>query len=465
MRNIKKLQHLYRRAGFGLTPEQWLQKGNYTVQKAVNELFEEAEKTDKELESPESQESTLQTLSRMDEPMERENLILDKITGVFQHSVGWLGRMAATDGSPLLEKMCLFWHGHFACETKLSGRALDYTNALRTYALTDFRSLVLAVAQDAAMLHYLNNQQNKKGQPNENFARELMELFTIGRGNYTEQDVKEAARAFTGWASEPNGDFKFKRQQHDYGTKTFMGKTGNLGGEEIVDILLARRETAKFVTQKIYRFFVNETVDVEKIQLLSKIFYESNYDINKLMRSIFESDWFYDDENIGSNIKSPIELVVGMIRTLGIEFESPAALVFAQRALGQVLFRPPNVAGWAGGKAWIDNSTLLLRLNLANYLFAASELELKVKDELEAQERGKVTRKLSATLDWAPLQKAFASANRLDTQVGLTAFLLTPNVVLNKKLLTDSTANAGSNDAYFQRLTQHLMSLPEYQMC
>ena len=184
-----------------------------------------------------------------------------------------------------------------------------------------------------------------------------MELFTLGRGNYTENDIKEAARAFTGWSSEFKGEFVFRRFQHDYGEKTVLGKTGNFDGDDVLDIFLSQKQTAKFITQKIYKFFVNDNVDEEKVNWLADRFYQSNYDISKLMEDIFTSDWFYDEKNIGSKIKSPIELMAGIQRMLPMKLENEEALTFLQRALGQILFYPPNVAGWPGGKTWIDSST------------------------------------------------------------------------------------------------------------
>jgi uncharacterized protein (DUF1800 family) len=180
-------------------------------------------------------------------------------------------------------------------------------HVIRQNALGSFRTLLHGVSKSAAMLKFLNAQQNRKDHPNENFAREVMELFTLGRGNYTENDIKEAARAFTGWSANLQGDFVFRRFQHDNGSKTVLGKTGNFTGEDVLDILLEKKGTAAYITQKIYRFFVNEAVDKEKADWLSARFYQSDYNIGQLMKDIFTSDWFYEAKNIGTRIKSPIE--------------------------------------------------------------------------------------------------------------------------------------------------------------
>src|SRR5690242_935193 len=184
----------------------------------------------------------------------------------------------------LREKMSLFWHGHFACRILNIFFQQQLINAIRQNAFSDFGTLLRNVSKSPAMLSFLNNQQNKKQHPNENFAREVMELFTIGRGNYTETDVKEAARAFTGWGTNPQGEFIFRRAVHDDGTKSFMRRTGNFDGDEVLNIILERRETASFITSKIYRYFVNEEPDEKHISWLASRFYESRYDISALMK-------------------------------------------------------------------------------------------------------------------------------------------------------------------------------------
>ena len=184
---------------------------------------------------------------------------------------------------------------------------------IRTNALGSFADMLKAVSKSPAMLQFLNNQQNKKSHPNENFAREVMELFTMGRGNYTENDVKEAARAFTGWAFNAQGQFVFRKNQHDDGNKTFLGKTGNFDGDDILNMLLEHKQTANYISKKIYRYFVNENIDDRNQQWLSGRFYSNNYNIAKLLEDIYTSDWFYDEKNIGIRIKSPVELLAGKI--------------------------------------------------------------------------------------------------------------------------------------------------------
>jgi len=294
---------------------------------------------------------------------EKKQIRRQNIADIKKINVAWLNEMINSDAQ-LREKMSLFWHGHFACRIQNIYYQQLLLNVIRENALENFGDLLKAVSKSASMLQFLNNQQNQKQHPNENFAREVMELFTIGRGNYTETDVKEGARAFTGWAYSIDGEFTFRQYAHDTGDKTFMGKTGNFDGDDILNILLQQKQTAVFITRKIYKYFVNTNADEEKVQWLAARFYQNNYDIKKLMDDIFSSDWFYADANIGAHIKSPVELLVGIRRLLPMQLENDYIQLLFQRALGQLLFYPPNVAGWPGGTAWIDSSSLMLRLRI-----------------------------------------------------------------------------------------------------
>ncbi len=244
----------------------------------------------------------------------------------------------------------------------------------------------MAVSKSPSMLQFLNNQQNRKKKPNENFAREVMELFTMGRGNYTENDVKEAARAFTGWGFNLSGEFEFRKNQHDTDSKTVLGKTGNFDGDDVLNILLEQKQTAKYITKKIYKYFVNEKVDDEKVEWLSNRFYQNGYDIKKLMEDIFTADWFYEEKNIGTKIKSPIELLAGIRRLLPMEMENDQAQLLFQKTLGQILFYPPNVAGWPGGKNWIDSSSLMLRLRIPQILTANDVMDIQPKSDDDVQD-------------------------------------------------------------------------------
>ncbi len=462
MKGPQKIKHLYGRAGFGLSPQEWEKRRHWSVKKGVEELFTAAtKKTSLQLENL-AENRSLEELKKLkgkklEEAKKQGRMQLAELNN------NWIIRMADPTEAALLERVCLFWHGHFACELKTPKLALAHLNTLRKHALGNFRDLVKAIARDPAMIRYLNNQQNRKSRPNENFARELLELFTMGRGNYSEQDIKEVARAFTGWSSDLNGEFIFRSRQHDYGPKTVFGQKGNFDGDEIIDLILAQKQTARFICYKIYRYFVNEKVDEQRVDTLATEFYNSDYDLQRLFRQIFTSDWFYDAANMGTKIKSPIDLVAGMMRSLEVKFRDTKSLIFAQRMLGQFLFHPPNVAGWPRGKNWIDNATLLLRLNLAESLYKAAEVSFQIK-ELTAQAPSKKWRKMEAQTNFQTLVDLYGEGSEEEMFEALKDyFLATPTKVtpsqINEFVLHDHAEN------YVKSTALRLLSLPEYQLC
>ena len=282
-------------------------------------------------------------------------------------SYWWANRML-TSPRPLEEKMALFWHGHFAVN---EAKVRDYRKLLGELELFqnqgtgNFRKLMIAVAQDPAMLAFLDAGVNIKGAANENFAREIMELFTLGVGNYTEKDIREGARAFTGWNYV---DLKFvvNKDQHDEGEKTFLGKTGHFDGVDAINIITEQRVCADFIAGKIYRFFVREELSPELQKKLGSVLRDKNYEIAPLLETIFLSRDFYSPPSVGTQIKSPVELAVSTFRKLGLA-NIPGVPDFnsATGALGQQLFSPPTVAGWAGGRSWITPGLLLERGNFA----------------------------------------------------------------------------------------------------
>jgi uncharacterized protein (DUF1800 family) len=276
----------------------------------------------------------------------------------------WLQEMLVTP-SPLTERMTLFWHNHFvSSQQKVRIARLMYRqNALlREYALGDFAALTHAVAKDPAMVIYLDSVQNRKGTPNENFAREVMELFTLGEGHYGEQDVKEAARAFTGWSVDrERGAFVFRRALHDDGVKTVLGRTGRFDGDDVLDILLARPETATFLTAKLWREFVSPDPDPREVERIAARFRATGYSIRAALRELLLSEAFYARENRATLVKSPIELTVGTLHTLQLTPAQPLPFAIAATGMGQNLYSPPNVKGWPGGDAWINTNSLLAR--------------------------------------------------------------------------------------------------------
>jgi hypothetical protein len=279
----------------------------------------------------------------------------------------WANRML-TSPRPLQEKMALFWHGHFASnEAKVRDyrKLLDQLELFEKQGTGNFRNLTLAVAQDPAMLSFLDAGVNVKGASNENFAREIMELFTMGPGNYTEKDIREAARAFTGW-NYVGLKFVINKEQHDEGEKTFLGQTGRLDGTEIVDIIMQQPVTAEFIAGKIYRYFVRQDLSPALQKELGTVLRQSHYEIAPLLEKIFLSRDFYSPASVGTRIKSPVELAINTYKKLGLQ-SVPGAPDFNSEtgALGQQLFSPPTVAGWAGGQSWITPGLLLERANFA----------------------------------------------------------------------------------------------------
>jgi uncharacterized protein (DUF1800 family) len=283
----------------------------------------------------------------------------------------WLGRMIASP-APLQEKMTLFWHGHFTSspEKQTTAQELFMQNQLfREYALGNVRDLTLHVSQDPAMLRYLDNNVNVKAHPNENYARELMELFTLGIGNYTEQDIRESARAFTGWTFRRNpdgtGTFYDNRSVHDDGVKTFLGQTGNFSGNDIVNIIFQQPAASKWFATKLLSFFVYMDPEPALVNQVAALIVRNNYELKPVMSTLLRSNVFFSDRAYRALVKSPVEFVVGAHQLFGVPDVAPVELA-TLRAMGQVLFYPPNVKGWDGGEAWLSSSTILTRENFAN---------------------------------------------------------------------------------------------------
>jgi uncharacterized protein (DUF1800 family) len=287
----------------------------------------------------------------------------------------WVEELVSTD-QPLVERMTLFWHNHFTSSI-LKVRfvpSMYWQNVLfRSEAFGNFATLLRAVARDPAMLIYLDGVQSVARQPNENFARELLELFTLGEGHYSEADIKNAARAFTGWSIDrETGHFQNHAQLHDDGEKTFLGKTGRFAGDDIVEILLRQPRTAETIVKKLWREFVSFSPDSTEVARLAAIFRSGNYEMKPLLRALLLSPAFRDPANRAALIKSPVELIVGAVRMLGLPVQEKTQLVRMMGALGQIPFNPPNVKGWPGGESWITTNTLLLRQQFMRRIIEAT---------------------------------------------------------------------------------------------
>ena len=288
----------------------------------------------------------------------------------------WFHKILVTE-APLREKMTLFWHDHFATsfqKVKQPGLLIAQNQLFRKNALGNFRELTKAVAVDPAMMTYLDSQNSKKGAPNENFAREVMELFTLGEGNYTEDDIKEAARAFTGYSiSRRDVTATFRENQWDDGKKKIFGQTGAFKSEDVIELIFQQKAAASYVPSKLWEYFVAEDPPKSAVDALAASFKAADFNVAPLLREIFLSKEFYSERVMRNQIKPPVQFLVQMLKQLEISEPPVGFPLQGQRELGQQLFSPPNVAGWDWGKAWINTNTLLTRYNLAGYLTKGAE--------------------------------------------------------------------------------------------
>lgn len=348
----KEASHLLRRAAFSASRQE--------VDAAIGLGMEE---TVRRLVSGESLTGRDGSLTPFEElKADGKNLAVDQIV---DHQTYWIYRMAATE-SPLLEKMTLFWHDHFAtsyAKVKEVPLMLKQNELLRTHALGSFKTLVEEIGKDPAMMIWLDTNSNKKGKPNENYAREVMELFTLGIGNYTEDDVKEAARSFTGWVYDrKDGQVKFTPKQHDTQKKTLLGKTGNWDESDVVDILFTQDATFTYVARKLLNYFASsEPSDEWVVQVASDL--RSTDNLSEVMYQVFTSDEFYENRNRLSLVKNPTEYIAGIVRALKLPMAKGYAS--ASRKMGQELYLPPDVAGWKDGDSWLMSTWLLSRYQFA----------------------------------------------------------------------------------------------------
>jgi uncharacterized protein (DUF1800 family) len=362
---IDPIAHLYRRAGFGAMPAE-LEAGR---QRGYAATLDQILKFDA---VPDAAEAVLAQYA----PQFDLNNAVTVGAGLQMIQAGWLIRMLSTS-RPLVEKLTLFWHGHFATaisKVKDPAAMLAQNNLFRSRGMGKFRDLLLAVSQDPAMLFWLDSNTNRRGHPNENYARELMELFTMGIGHYTETDVQEAARAFTGWfvarVGNQLGSFKFRPELHDYDPKKVLEQTGDWNGNDIVDILAVRPETAEFISRKLWAWFIHDHPTDADIKSLVQLYLAKDTEIRPLVEAILKHPAFTSDDAYLAQVKSPVEFGVGALRALPGSF-NPFVLPAMLRQMGQELFNPPNVKGWDGGMDWISTTTLLARVNFANGVTSA----------------------------------------------------------------------------------------------
>lgn len=458
--NFSKVKHLYSRMAFGLHYDELHTLAANPLKKTVKHLLRSADADD----PLDVAGELLQNPRRMGNVTEPEIKEFNQLRNKQERSVnvGWMVRLSTTQ-RPFLEKMTLFWHTHFACRSNNGYYLQQLNNIHRKYALGNFRTLLIETARSPAMLSFLNNQQNRKGHPNENFARELMELFTLGRGNYTENDIRESARAFTGWQYRLHtGFFMFNAKQHDDTQKLFFGKRGKFGGEDIIDFILENPATSAYIAGKVYSFFVNDIPDSDKIARLAGVFRDANYEIKPLMEELMTSEWFYHPSNIGNKIKSPVELLVGLNRMFGVTYAKPEILLQLQRSLGQALFYPPNVAGWPGGRNWIDSSSLMTRLKLPSIILNGGLIESDGKTDPEDEaylasarkQRSLIEKRTQSAVNWDLFSKGIpAGISREDLA----------ETLISGRLNSNFFPQIDPND--IKQIALQLVSTPEYQLC
>jgi uncharacterized protein (DUF1800 family) len=368
----EEVEHLWNRAGFGagaatieralalgpeglvdalLSVESWLEEPFYARKRADGDLMKYVRAL-----PPDERDKRMDELRKEDDAQ-----VVDFLDW-------WVGRMLAGD-EPLRERMVLFWHGHFTSSmeaVKSSYEMIQQNQLFRRHALGSFRELLHGVARDPAMLVYLDNASSKKQHPNENFARELLELYTLGIGNYTEEDVREVARAFTGWG-QVNGRYHFDPERHDDGKKRVLGVTGRLDGDDVVEILLKQPVCARHVAHALLAYFEGREPEPERLESYAAELGDSGYRIDVFLRSLFLDPEFYSERVRAGRVSSPLDFLVGSARRLGVAPE-PRVLVKGAKLLGQELFFPPSVRGWEGGRAWATGTSLIVRGELAGML-------------------------------------------------------------------------------------------------
>jgi uncharacterized protein (DUF1800 family) len=456
-----KAAHLLNRAGFGGTIEEVRKVLDMGPADSVDWLLDfkdqnaEEQGTDQpDLSAIEGLPKTFRELYRQaadkseaDKKLLRQKLQMSNREAVLATVAWWMRRMV--DGPyPLQEKLTLFWHGHFVTSDKDERSASlmwKQNELLRKNAVGNFRTFVREISRDPAMLDYLNNTQNRKAHPNENYARELMELFTLGIGNYTEDDVKQGARAFTGWAHDGD-DYIFRKFDHDDGIKTFLGRRGNFNGDDIIDIILSQEVASRFISNKLFRFFAYEEIDDMLADSLGYEFRQANYEIRPLVKLILNSQAFYSPQAIGAQIKSPLQLVLGTIRQMNLSMpRQPQILLGPLNQMGQVPFSPPNVRGWPGGRMWINTSTLFVRYNTGYRLIDG---QLPKADKSKLNEETKDAPDAGAVVDYwinRLIQRPIASDKR--------------------QVLIDALGSSPQQEQSVRKMIQLIVSMPDYQLC
>ena len=458
--------HLLNRAGFGGTPDDIFALESKGMDRAVESLLKADDDEDlfpvPSLILPKERVAYQQQMKNA--PTEearqgmRKQFFGSERLNMLDLRLWWLGRMRYTS-APLQEKATLFWHGHFATsfeKVRDPYSMWQQNETLRHYALGKFPDLLKAISRDPAMIRWLDLGTSRKGHPNENFAREVMELFSLGEGHYGEKDIQESARAFTGYRiNQETGNFRMVPRDYDPTLKTFLGKTGTLSGDDIIDTIVAQPQCARFIGRKLWVFFVSENPSNETVDALAILLLANGYDIAATLKVILLSSDFYATQVMQHQIKSPVQWMMQTTRMLEIPLPDARVLENSLAALGQVVFAPPNVKGWDGGRAWISASSLLYRYNLAAYLLSGKAKVLG----------GGGTKTAVIPLDRIAPMTERTSADRLLDHLGFRVFNA-PIASKEKGEFQTFLAKypAPYSDSIVRDLMQLMMSTPHYQL-
>jgi uncharacterized protein (DUF1800 family) len=381
--SLEETKHLLNRTSFGYTQSQLEQFQKLSKKEAIELLL--SQKKDEEVLAFPKDIRKVSVVEKKKDISREDRKVIRKIRNKKMHELKvWWYKMILNERFSFRERMTLFWHNHFVSEyrdVKNPYMMVKQNMLFREHALGNFKILLNKSSQDLAMLIYLDSNSNKRNNPNENYARELLELFTLGEGHYSELDVKEAARAFTGYrVNKKQLEYKFIKKHHDYGKKTFLSKSGTFNGSDIINIILEQEQTSTFITEKLYKEFISQKLDTKEVMRLSKIFRQSNCDISVLMKNILLSEKFWDNKLL--MIKSPVEQMVSLLKALDINLQEKdfKFIINYGKRLGQDLFNPPNVKGWIAGKAWIDSSSFILRKEYTIKLLRRALSKSHIKD-------------------------------------------------------------------------------------
>ena len=474
-----KAAHLLNRAGWGGTPEEVEKVQKLGPKRAVEWLMDfpdapadedgDGDGDSPDLSSIDGAPANFREYARQlagKSPEDRKVLVqkfMQANRQALQATSSWWMKRMAFGKYPMQEKLTFFWHGHFTTSAKDERAAAlmwRQNELLRRYAAGNLEPFVRSISRDPAMLDYLNNNENRKAHPNENYARELMELFTLGIGNYTEDDIKQAARAFTGWGHDGT-DFVYRVNQHDDGIKTFFGRSGNFDGDDIISLILQHPACPKFIAGELFKYLAFEDVDASLSAALGQTLYSNRYELRPLLWTILTSRGFYSPQSIGVQIKSPVQLVMGTVRLLGVQMPPAPAVESALNQMGQVPLMPPNVRGWPGGRMWINTSTLFIRYNTGVWL-AGGEVPALSRLNRKGDVKGDLRPAVAHETGFDPNSGSQSAEEVVD---GWLARLIQRPVATDKRQVLVDVLADGVNTDSVRKVVQLIVSMPEYQLC